>query len=458
MNCFTGDVYFSNYHFLSNSYQLNSNSIKYISKFEKKYTQNNSNKIAAFISYRNEKKWNFNNAGVVSLCNLRTRLALEGKLYNKIDIFGKDWPNSSLTIENTREDLNWTDIKLKHLSKYHFNLCFENCSCPYYVTEKIWHSIISLCLPIYYAGKNHTIYKDFPLNSFIDYADFEDPASLFNFIDNLTETEYNRRLKACIDTLENCLNYSNEGFFPKTQQLHALNNIINSKSSDSKMWPISKCLGTIDWISILGKHDPVIFDIGSNDGQTSVVFLSQMPKATIIAFEPDPRAIARFKLRLQGQLLNYKITLYEGALSDQDGYVDFNQSSGMNSNLKWYDSGWDLSGSIQTPLKHLTEYPTILFDTKIKVQTTTLDAYIRNNNLSFDIIDLAWIDVQGAEKKVLDGARNTLNKIRYIHMEYSDQEMYSGQMDLNTTLAYLNDFELIQIYDGDILLKNKNLT
>ena len=458
MNCFTGDVYFSNYHFLGNLYQINSYNVKNISKINKIYTQSSSNKIAAFVSYRNDIKWNFNNAGIISLCNLRTRLALEGKLYNKVDIYGKDWPNNSLTLENTREDLHWTDIKLKHLSKYHFNLCFENCSCPYYVTEKIWHSIISRSLPIYYAGKNHTIYKDFPLNSFIDYADFEDPVSLFNFIDNLTDTEYYRRLNVCIDTLENCLNYSNDGLFPKTQQLYAINNIINNKPLNTRKWPISKCIGTIDWITILGKNDPVILDIGSNDGQSSVVFLSQMPKATIIAFEPDPRAIARFKLRQQGQFLNHKIILYEGALSDQDGYIEFNQSSGKNSNLQWYDSGWDLSGSIKTPLKHLTEHPTILFDTKIKVQTTTLDAYIKNNNLNFDIIDLAWIDVQGAEKNVLDGAKNVLNKIRYIHLEYSDKEMYSGQMDLNTTLAYLNDFELIQIYNGDILLKNKYLT
>ena len=43
-------------------------------------------------------------------------------------------------------------------------------------------------------------------------------------------------------------------------------------------------------------------------------------------------------------------------------------------------------------------------------------------------------------------------------MEYSDKEMYSGQMDLNTTQALLTDFELVQIYNGDILLKNKYLS
>jgi FkbM family methyltransferase len=458
MNCFTGDVYFSNFHFLDNLYQINSHNIKNISKYNKIYTQNSSNKIAAFISYRNESKWNFNNNGVTSLCNLRTRIALEGKIYNKIDIFGKGWPNSSLTTENSREQSNWTDVKLQHLSKYHFNLCFENCLCPYYVTEKIWHSIISRNLPIYYAGKNHTIYKDFPANSFIDYADFEDPVSLFNFIDHLSATEYNRRINVCIDVLERSLNYSNDGLFPKTQQLSAINNVLNSKPLNSRKWPISKCIGSLDWITILGKQDPIILDIGSNDGQSSVVFLSQMSKATVIAFEPDPRAIARFKLRKEGQLLNCNITLFEGALSDQDGYIDFNQSNGKNSNLDWHETGWDLSGSIKSPLKHLSEYPTISFESKIKVRTTTLDAYIKNNDLNFDIIDLAWIDVQGAEKNVLDGAKNTLHKIRYIHMEYSDKEMYEGQMDLDTTLSYLKDFELVQIYDGDILLKNKYLS
>ena len=44
-----------------------------------------------------------------------------------------------------------------------------------------------------------------------------------------------------------------------------------------------------------------------------------------------------------------------------------------------------------------------------------------------------------------------------MHLEYSNKDMYSGQMDLNTALACLNDFELIQILGEDILVKNKYL-
>ncbi len=104
-----------------------------------------------------------------------------------------------VSLEDSREG-DWTIRKFEILQDYHFNLCLENTIAPYYCTEKIWDAIITGCLPIYYGGKNSTIYEDFPPNSFIDYCEFNSPIELFNYIDQMEFTEYEKRMNLCIDT------------------------------------------------------------------------------------------------------------------------------------------------------------------------------------------------------------------------------------------------------------------
>ncbi len=126
---------------------------------------------------------------------LRSSLALEGNKRGVLDIYGKGWPNH-LSIEDSRIG-NWSGRKGEILENYAFNLCFENTVAPNYVTEKIWDSIGNYCLPIYF-GRGTNIYNVFPPNSFIDYSDFDDQASLFDFVENISNTEYISRLNKCI--------------------------------------------------------------------------------------------------------------------------------------------------------------------------------------------------------------------------------------------------------------------
>lgn len=47
----------------------------------------------------------------------------------------------------------------------------------------------------------------------------------------------------------------------------------------------------------VGKDDPIIVEVGANCGQTTLDMLEAMPRATIYAFEPDPRVIAHGGVR-----------------------------------------------------------------------------------------------------------------------------------------------------------------
>lgn len=65
---------------------------------------------------------------------------------NKIDCAGT-------FLKNTNELQNeYDDNKIEYLKKYKFNICPENSDNQYYVTEKLIHSIMAGCIPIYWGA------------------------------------------------------------------------------------------------------------------------------------------------------------------------------------------------------------------------------------------------------------------------------------------------------------------
>lgn len=110
--------------------------------------------------------------------------------------------------------------------------------------------------------------------------------------------------------------------------------------------------------ALVGKPDPTILEIGSNDGSDTLALLRAMPQATIYCFEPDARAVARFK-GLFGSNLD-KVTLFEVAVSHRSGKINFYPSDGGDR-----PEGWDLSGSIRRPKNHLKAYPRIKFENTV---------------------------------------------------------------------------------------------
>ena len=202
--------------------------------------------------------------------------------------------------------------------------------------------------------------------------------------------------------------------------------------------------------SLLGKNDPVILEIGCNDGGHTRDFLKLFPEATIFAFEPDPRARARFAAAGQDS----RIRLFDAAISDTDGEVDFHMSNGAPSAevAAQLPEGWDLSGSIRKPTGHLDALPWCTFDQQIKVKTLTLDSWCRNEGV--DGIDFIWADVQGAEGDMIRGGTKALGNTRFLYTEYSDRELYEGQLSLRALLSLLPDFKVLHRFSGDVLLEN----
>jgi hypothetical protein len=127
----------------------------------------------------------------------RQAMILAGQKRGIVDVYGKGWPKNVVLGESRSGD--WKQSKAKVLAGYRFCICMENTDFDYYVSEKLWNCISGYCLPIYRGG-GKKIYEDFAKDSFLDPDDFRDSGQLFDYIENMSDAEYCRRLNSCIDT------------------------------------------------------------------------------------------------------------------------------------------------------------------------------------------------------------------------------------------------------------------
>lgn len=207
-----------------------------------------------------------------------------------------------------------------------------------------------------------------------------------------------------------------------------------------------------DLARIVGADRPTILEIGANDGTHTLQFAACFRDPAIHCFEPEPRAIRRFRRNLRGVP---NVHLVEAAAGAASGRVRFHRSDGQR-HKRWrrpLPEGWDYSGSIRPPKRHLEVHPDVKFEEVIEVPMLSIDDWAREHPV--ERVDLVWMDVQGAEREVLAGMRATLPRVRFLYTEYSDVELYEGQPNLAAILAMLPDFEVLERFPGDVLLRRR---
>jgi len=199
---------------------------------------------------------------------------------------------------------------------------------------------------------------------------------------------------------------------------------------------------------------PTIFEIGCADGRDTEEFIKTFIDLDfkLYCFEPYEPNVMEFR----NVIKDNRVKLYQVAIGDIDGEVDFNVS--LNNNL--------YSSSLKEPGDALFNTWSWLFPNKFsfgktKVKSITLDTFTKENNI--ELIDFVWLDCQGAEDLVIKGGKQTFkNKVRYLYTEYSNQEIYKGEPSLDKILSMLSTYSLIEnmhntngdLLGGFALLKN----
>jgi len=217
-----------------------------------------------------------------------------------------------------------------------------------------------------------------------------------------------------------------------------------------------------DILKLVGPS-PLMVEVGCNDGADTQHFLDAMPGIRLFCFEPDPRAIVRFK----GKIHDGRVTLIEAAVSDVDGTAIFYGSSGRvpaaqrtpDALACCFLDEWDLSGSLLKATGHLARSAWVTFpgDRNYQVSTIRLDSWFASQS-EIKGIDFLWIDVQGAEGLVFRGGQETLRHAKYCYFEYCDVPLYERQLPFNALIALLpggrTQWKLLGIYGENALVEN----
>jgi FkbM family methyltransferase len=203
---------------------------------------------------------------------------------------------------------------------------------------------------------------------------------------------------------------------------------------------------------------PLLLEIGSHDGSDTVELLREMPDADIHCFEPEVRAIKRFRKRMnQGGWV--RVTLYEVAVADVDGSRSFWASTGKAGKME----DWDYSGSLCKPTGHFQRSPEIDFKEPVEVPCIRLDSWYNvYRHTAPDhkrIVDFIWADVQGSQCLVVAGGWKTLDHTRYLYIESHNPPLYAGEPTQQDLIQLLDPlFTPMALYaQENILFKSKRL-
>tara|TARA_B100001057_G_C22628029_1_gene863256 strand:- start:90 stop:851 length:762 start_codon:yes stop_codon:yes gene_type:complete len=195
--------------------------------------------------------------------------------------------------------------------------------------------------------------------------------------------------------------------------------------------------------------NPIIFDVGANEGQSIERFKKIFINYQIHCFEPNYELYQKLKKKYEK---NKNIIVNNSAVSNEigKGILNITQRSGSSSmlNIK-EDSKW-----IKIRSKQLNTEPKKFVKKKEEVSTVSLNDYCKTHNIKE--IDILKIDTQGFEDKVLLGSSEMIKNqsIKFLELEIIQKEAYEKYFsfyDLEKLLIP-NDYRLCSIH-----LSNNNI-
>jgi len=176
-----------------------------------------------------------------------------------------------------------------------------------------------------------------------------------------------------------------------------------------------------NWIK--GLNINTILDIGAWKGDSAVKFHSLFPEAKIYSFEPLKDCFEQLNLlsRKMSELKPFNF-----ALGDQPSKMMMNRSSFSPS-----------SSLLKMLATHKTFFPFSADESVEEIEVRTLDSVCNEIELKHNV--LLKIDVQGYEENVLNGALDTLKKIKIIIVELAFVQLYQGQPRFDKIYKLLSD-------------------
>ena len=177
-----------------------------------------------------------------------------------------------------------------------------------------------------------------------------------------------------------------------------------------------------NFIRKFAENNWIYFDVGANVGYYTLLFSTLSKNGTVHSFEPIPLCHHLLNANvLLNNLSNVRVNNF--AISNYRGDASFSVSS-----------KWETSSFIHTQRDNLEKV--------IQVEVLKIDDYVKDNNI--ERIDFIKIDVEGAEKFVLDGSLETLSRKdlqpKMFLMELYDLNFIHYHTSVDEIVKFLNSY------------------
>jgi len=179
--------------------------------------------------------------------------------------------------------------------------------------------------------------------------------------------------------------------------------------------------------NLIGKN-PILFDVGVNQGQTIEKMLKVFPNSKIYGFEPSKQCFDIVKKKIK----NSNVIIQNAAIGAEKTKLEFNEYS------------WSALNSL---LKRAYGNSKII--DSYEVDVITISDFCESEKIPY--INFLKTDTEGYELNVLKGAYQMMseNKVQFILVEIFFNENYIGQSSFGDIYNYLiqNNFQLVRFYE-----------
>lgn len=217
------------------------------------------------------------------------------------------------------------------------------------------------------------------------------------------------------------MNYGGGGLIQDSGEVWALQNVVRP--------------------ALAGVDTPVVFDVGANVGDYSLLIRRELPQAKILAFEPAAATYQQLRQELSQSARHSEITPYNFGFSDADRSLEL---------FSYAIEGNEVSLLASVDRRLPTQNVSVDVQHSEEIHVRTLDRFCAAESITR--IDLLKLDVEGHELAVLRGAREMLGRgaIRIIQFEFGPANIYSRTFFYDFWTLLSEAFDIFRIVPNGV--------